>query len=69
MVGTLEAELTEIYEREVERLVETEVKYQSAIGVSEISSVVKAFRFALEHGVEKVSAQMLYDMVADAPGE
>lgn len=69
MPSTLEHELVEIYEQEVEKLVETEDKYRSILGVSEISAVVQAFRFTLEHGVDKVNVQMLYDMIDDRSEE
>ena len=58
----------EIYEREVEKLIESESKYQSILG-SEVSAVVQAFRFALEHGVDKLTVQMLYDMIDDSSGD
>ena len=69
MPSTLENELGEIYEREVEKLIEFESKYQSVLGASEVSAVVQAFRFALEHGVDKVTVQMLYDMIDDSSGD
>jgi hypothetical protein len=69
MSCVFEDELVEIYEREIEKLAETEGKYQSMIGMTEIAAVIRAFRFALEHGVDKVSAQMLYDMINDGSGE
>ena len=68
MPSTLENELVEVYQREVEKLVETESKYRSILGTSEISAVVQAFRFALDHGVDKVTVQMLYDMIDDRSG-
>lgn len=69
MASTLENELVEIYEQEVEKLALSESKYQSVLGSSEIAAVVRAFRFALEHSVDKVTAQMLYDMIDDRGGE
>ena len=69
MPSTLENELVEIYEREVERLIESEGKYQSALGAAEVSAVVQAFRFALENGADKVTVQMLYDMIDDSSGD
>ena len=69
MPSTLENELGEIYEREVEKLIESESKYRSALGASEVSAVVQAFRFALEHGPDKVTVQMLYDMINDSSGD
>ncbi len=69
MPSTLENELGEIYEREVEKLIESESKYQSILGASEVSAVVQAFRFALEHGVDKLTVQMLYDMIDDSSGD
>ena len=69
MASTFENELSEIYEREIDKLVSTESKYYSILGASEVSAVVRAFRFALEHGVEKVTVQMLYDMIDDRSGE
>ena len=69
MSSTLENELGEIYEREVERLIEAERKYHSALGAAEVSAVVRAFRFALEHGPDKVTVQMLYDMIDDSSGD
>ena len=69
MPSTLENELGEIYEREVEKLIESESKYHSALGASEVSAVVKAFCFALEHGVENVTVQMLYDMIDNSSGD
>ena len=68
MPSTLENELGEIYEREVEKLIESETKYHSVLGAAEVSVVVEAFRFALEHGVDKVTVQMLYDMIDGSPG-
>ena len=68
MPSTLENELVEVYQREVEKLVETESKYRSILGTSEISAVVQVFRFALDHGVDKVTVQMLYDMIDDRSG-
>ena len=62
-------ELGEIYEREVEKLIESESKYQSILGASEVSAVVQAFHFALEHGVDKLTVQMLYDMIDDSSGD
>ena len=69
MPSTLENELVEIYEREVEKLIESERKYHSVLGASEVSAVVQAFRFALEHGADKVTVQMLYDMIDDSSGD
>ena len=69
MPSTLENELVEIYEREVERLIESESKYQSTLGAAEGSAVVQAFRFALENGADKVTVQMLYDMIDDSSGD
>ena len=68
MPSTLENELGEIYEREVEKLIESETKYHSVLGAAEVSVVVEAFRFALEHGVDKVTVQMLYDRIDGSPG-
>ena len=69
MPSTLENELGEIYEREVEKLIEFESKYHSALGAAEVSAVVQAFRFALEHGPDNVTVQMLYDMIDDSSGD
>mgnify|MGYP001578549605 CR=1 FL=1 len=69
MASTFENELVEIYEQEIDKLVSTESKYASILGASEVFAVVRAFRFALEHGVEKVTVQMLYDMIDDRSGE
>ena len=69
MSSTLENELGEIYEREVEKLIEAESKYHSALGAADVTTVVQAFRFALEHGVDKVTVQMLYDMINDSSGD
>ena len=69
MPSTLENELGEIYEREVEKLIESESKYQSALGAAEVSAVVEAFRFAIEHGVDSVTVQMLYDMIDGSSGD
>ena len=69
MSSTLENELGEIYEREVERLSESESKYHSTLGAAEVSAVVQAFRFALEHGPDKVTVQMLYDMIDGSSGD
>ena len=69
MPSTLENELGEIYEQEVEKLIESESKYHSALGAAEVSAVVKAFRFVLEHGVDNVTVQMLYDMIDDSSGD
>ena len=62
-------ELVEAYEREVQELVSTERKYRTVLGGSEVNTVVRAFRFTFEHGVDKVTAQMLYDMIDDVSGE
>ena len=69
MSSTLENELGEIYEREVEKLIESEGKYHSALGAAEGSAVVQAFRFVLEHGPDKVTVQMLYDMIDGSFGD
>lgn len=69
MPSTFENELIEIYEREVEELALTKSKYNSILGASDVSAIVSAFRLALEHGVDKVTAQMLYDMVNDESRE
>ena len=69
MSSTLENELGEIYEQEVEKLIGPESKYHSVLGASEVAAVIQAFRFALEHGVDKVTVQMLYDMINDSPGD
>ncbi len=69
MPSTLENELGEIYEREVKKLIESQSKYHSTLGASEVSAVVRAFRFALEHGIDKVTVQMLYDMIDDSSGD
>ena len=68
MPSTLENELGEIYEREVEKLIESKRKYHSVLEASEVSAIVQAFRFALEHGTDKVTVQMLYDMIDDRSG-
>ena len=69
MRSTLENELGEIYEREVEKLIESESKYQSALGADEVSAVVRAFRLVLEQGPDNVTVQMLYDMIGDSSGD
>ena len=46
MSSTLENELGEIYEREVEKLIEFESKYHSVLGAADVAAVVQAFRFA-----------------------
>ena len=69
MPSTLENELGEIYEQEVEKLIESESKYHSVLGAAEVAAVVQAFRFALEHGPDKVTVQMLYDMIDDSSGD
>jgi hypothetical protein len=69
MPSTLENELGEIYEREVEKLIESESKYQSVLGAAEVSAVVEAFRFAIEHGVDNVTVQVLYDMIDNSSGD
>ena len=69
MSSTLENELGEIYEREVQKLIKSESKYHSALAAADVAAVVQAFRFALEHGVDKVTVQMLYDMVNDSSGD
>lgn len=69
MSSTLENELGEIYEREVEKLIESERKYHPTLGAADVAAVVQAFRFALEHGVDKVTVQMLYDMINDSSGD
>ena len=63
MSSTLEKELIEIYKREVEELAFTEDKYNRTIGASEIAAIVDAFRLAIENSVDKVNAQMLFDML------
>lgn len=63
MSSTLEKELIEIYKREVEELAFTEDKYNRTIGASEIAAIADAFRLAIENGVDKVNAQMLFDML------
>ena len=63
MSSTLEKELIEIYKREVEELAFTEDKYNRTIGASEIAAIVDVFRLAIENGVDKVNAQMLFDML------
>lgn len=69
MRSTLENELGEIYEREVEKLIESEDKYHSALGAAEVSAVVRAFRLALEQGPDNVTVQMLYDMIDNSSGD
>lgn len=69
MSSTFENELGEIYEREVEKLIESEGKYHSVLGAAEVSAVVQAFRFVLEHGPDKVTVQMLYDMIDGSSGD
>ena len=69
MPSTLENELGEIYEQEVEKLIESESKYRSVLGAAEVSAVVQAFRFAIEHGVDNVTVQMLYDMIDNSSGD
>jgi hypothetical protein len=69
MTSALEDELVEAYEREVQKLVSTERKYRAVLGGAEIDTIVRAFRFTFEHGVDKVTAQMLYDMINDVSGE
>ena len=69
MSSTLENELGEIYEREIEKLIEVESKYRSALGAADVAAIVQAFQFALEHGVDKVTVQMLYDMINDSSGD
>ena len=69
MRSTLENELGEIYEREVEKLIESEDKYHSALGEAEVSAVVRAFRLALEQGPDNVTVQMLYDMIDNSSGD
>ena len=69
MTSALEDELVETFEREVESLISTERKYRAVLGGFEIAAVVRAFRFTFEHGIEKVTAQMLYDMIDDVNGE
>ena len=63
MSSTLDKELIEIYKREIEELAFTEDKYNQTIGASEIAAIVDAFRLAIENGVDKVNAQMLFDML------
>ena len=69
MRSTLENELGEIYEREVEKLIKSESKYQSALGAAEVSAVVRAFCLVLEQGPDNVTVQMLYDMIDDSSGD
>ena len=69
MPSVLENELGEIYEQEVEKMLESESKYHSVLGAAEVSAIVRAFRFALEHGADKVNVQMLYDMINDSTGD
>lgn len=69
MTSALEDELVVAYEREVEKLVSKQRKYRDVLGGADIAAVVRAFRFTFEHGNEKVTAQMLYDMIDDDNGE
>lgn len=69
MISAIEDELVEAYEREVEKLVSKQRKYRDVLGGADVAAVVRAFRFTFEHGIEKVTAQMLYDMINDVNGE
>ena len=69
MLSTLENELGEVYEQEVEKLIESQSKYHAVLGAAEVSAIVQAFRFVLEHGADKVTVQMLYDMIDDSSGD
>lgn len=69
MTSALEEELVEAYEREVERLISTQRKYSAVLGGADVAALVRTFRFTFEHGIEKVTAQMLYDMINDVNGE
>jgi hypothetical protein len=68
MPSTLEKELIDIYEREIETLSMTKSKYSAVIGQSDIASIAHTFSVAIEHGTSKVTAQMLYDMIHDESG-
>ena len=65
MSSTIESELVEIYEREVEELALATSKYSSILGSAEIDAIVRTFRLAIEHSGDKVTAQMLFDMIHD----
>lgn len=65
MPAKLENELVEIYSKEVEALAMTTSKYTSILGAAEIDAIVHAFRLAIEHSGEKITAQMLFDMIHD----
>ena len=67
MSSTVESELVEIYEREVEELALATGKYSSILGSDEIDAIVRTFRLAIEHSGDKVTAQMLFDMINDEP--
>ena len=67
MSSTIESELVEIYEREVEELALATSKYSSILGSSEIDAIVRTFRLAIEHSGDKVTAQMVFDMINDDP--
>ena len=69
MTSALEDELVVAYEREVKKLISTQRKYRDALGGAEVAELVRAFQFTFEHGIEKVTAQMLFDMINDAGGE
>ena len=65
MSSTVESELVEIYEREVEELALTTRKYSSILGSSELATTIRTFRLAIEHSSDKITAQMLFDMIHD----
>ena len=69
MASALEDELVVAYEREVQNLISTQRKYRDVLGGTEVATLVRAFQFTFEHGIEKVTAQMLYDIINDAGGE
>jgi len=65
MSSIVESELVEIYEREVEELALTTSKYSAILGPLEIAATVRTFRLAIEHSGDKITAQMLFDMIHD----
>ena len=65
MSSIVDSELVGIYEREVEGLALATSKYSSILGSSEIDAIVRTFRLAIEHSGDKVTAQMLFDIIND----
>jgi len=59
---SLEKETRKIYREQIDDLIQKDDKFKD-LGPVELEAVVKAFEFLMEQGVEKVRAQMLYEMI------